>query len=208
MKNVLRMNIRVSGINYLLFFTVITHLFWLLSSESSIVTTFSYMFTVIYSYIYLTVLIPQKNLLNVSFLLQRSLPTSIQEVIKGWYYSNYIIIGLISIVNIIPLIIVMDFNEYYLGNILVVLFSTVLTLISFNIMGPSIVKTSSTIKKVICAFIVIVFFAGTLASTMHFMNKDNLILMTILNVISVIFFLGSVRISHKIACNKLQNKFD
>lgn len=206
MRNLIRLNLRVSGIHYILLFTALYHSVTLLSNTTSTITILSYTTTAIYAYIYLTVLLPQKNQLHNSFLLQRSLPTEAKAVIRGWYYSIYIFICLMGLINIMT-IIIME-SEYYLSNTLAMLLTIILLQLSFNIIAPSLVHTSSTIKKIISTIITILLYLGTTIVTGYLLKEHRLNIIIILTIISFIILIATHKLSIRCACRSLLSKYD
>lgn len=221
-KNVLRMNRKSSALNILILVMLATHIFWYLSSSESINKTFSYSITVTYAYIYATIFIPHKNLFRTSYLLQRSLPICIKDIVNGFYYSTYISITLIYILNLIATLIIIP-NEYSLGNMLITLFSALMTLFSLNIVAPLIIKSSNNeaidinglfnkvlywAKNSLGIIISFSFLIITLGVCNYFISNKHIDVLIISNLIIGILYLSTFRLSNKLYRKKLLYLFD
>lgn len=208
MKKLILSNIRDSGIAYIIFFNIANNIIYFLFNSVSHIYILSYSITLSYFYLYSSFFLPKKESLDSAFLLQRSLPVDTKDIITSWYITIYIINLFIFSVNVISIIIIKKSSQHSIANILLILFAYLISIINFNIVGPSMIKTFSTVSKVIYMVIAITFFIGTLIITCN--SYDNLALdvISILDIIILIPFYITYKISIKKSCQKLLLKFE
>ncbi|QUH31179.1 hypothetical protein [Vallitalea guaymasensis] len=206
MKKLILSNLKNTGIIYILLFVTLFNIIALVVRDSSYVYIISLMITLSYFYTYMSVFFPQTDYLDNTFLLQRSLPLEINEIINSWYYTVYITNGVVILINLVFLIIIMDSTS--LSNLLVILLTYFMMLLCFNIVAPCIIKTTSILQKIVCSVITLAFLLGTYFFTYYLFDMIDLMWIVIIDAISSIIIIITFKISTKHACNKLLIKFD
>ncbi|GMQ63778.1 hypothetical protein [Vallitalea maricola] len=206
MKKLILSNLKNTGIIYILLFVTLFNIIALVVRDSSYVYIISLMITLSYFYTYMSVFFPQTDYLDNTFLLQRSLPLEISEIIHSWYYTVYITNGVVILINLVFLIIIMDSTSP--SNLLVILLTYFMMLLCFNIVAPYIIKTTSIAGKIVCSVITLAFLLGTYFFTYYLFNMIDLMWIVIIDAISLIIIIITFKISTKHACNKLLIKFD
>ncbi|WP_273323888.1 hypothetical protein [Vallitalea guaymasensis] len=206
MKKLILSNLKNTGIIYILLFVTLFNIIALVVRDSSYVYIISLMITLSYFYTYMSVFFPQTDYLDNTFLLQRSLPLEINEIINSWYYTVYITNGVVILINLVFLIIIMDSTS--LSNLLVILLTYFMMLLCFNIVAPCIIKTTSIVQKIVCSVITLAFLLGTYFFTYYLFETIDLMWIVIIDAISLIIIIITFKISTKHACNKLLIKFD
>ncbi|WP_113675554.1 hypothetical protein [Vallitalea guaymasensis] len=206
MKKLILSNLKNTGIIYILLFVTLFNIIALVVRDSSYVYIISLMITLSYFYTYMSVFFPQTDYLDNTFLLQRSLPLEINEIINSWYYTVYITNGVVILINLVFLIIIMDSTS--LSNLLVILLTYFMMLLCFNIVAPCIIKTTSIVQKIVCSVITLAFLLGTYFFTYYLFETIDLMWIVIIDAISLIIIIITFNISTKHACNKLLIKFD
>lgn len=206
MKKLILSNLKNTGIIYILLFVTLFNIIALVVRDSSYVYIISLMITLSYFYTYMSVFFPQTDYLDNTFLLQRSLPLEINEIINSWYYTVYITNGVVILINLVFLIIIMDSTS--LSNLLVILLTYFMMLLCFNIVAPCIIKTTSIVQKIVCSVITLAFLLGTYFFTYYLFETIDLMWIVIIDAISLIIIIITFKTSTKHACNKLLIKFD
>ncbi|WP_281818478.1 hypothetical protein [Vallitalea longa] len=141
-------------------------------------------------------------------MLQRSLPVEVDEIIRSWYLTIYIINLLIYITNIVFIIIAKKNDINNINNLLLLLLAYLISIINFNVVGPSIIKTFSTVAKVLSIVLIFTCYIVILFSTCYFYDKLTLDIIIVLDIILLIVAYITNKISVKKACEKLFVKFE